>query len=197
MNIPFYFINEILKQCFKIILESHSINHTNSILTITPKYPDFGIEGINSFKILKEMATIYARLINQYKIKYHTLISATFYKINEGDEKSDEIELFSTLNINHNLTETVIKNIDVKSQLEHQIQIEETKESGWIFDKIISMKIRFYRTGELNGSCYIQFPSRSNASINFENSDKFCFIWSILASLHPCDNGHPNRVSNY
>ena len=29
------------------------------------------------------MAIIYARLINQYKFRYHTLFSATFYKINE------------------------------------------------------------------------------------------------------------------
>ena len=24
-----------------------------------------------------------------------------------------------------------------------------------------------------------------------------CFIWSILASLHPCESDHPNRVSNF
>ena len=29
------------------------------------------------------MAIIYARLINQYKFRYHTLFSASFYKINE------------------------------------------------------------------------------------------------------------------
>ena len=33
--------------------------------------------------------------------------------------------------------------------------------------------------------------------MNIENNDKYCFIWSILASLHPCINNHPNRVSNY
>ena len=38
---------------------------------------------------------------------------------------------------------------------------------------------------------------RSNAILNIENKDKYCFIWSILASLHPCNNNHPNRVSNY
>ena len=38
---------------------------------------------------------------------------------------------------------------------------------------------------------------RSNAILNIENNDKYCFIWSILASLHPCYNNHPNRVSNY
>ena len=30
-----------------------------------------------------------------------------------------------------------------------------------------------------------------------KTNDKFSFIWSFLASLHPCDNEHPNRVSNY
>ena len=143
------------------------------------------------------MATIYARLINQYKFKYHILFSASFYKINEEDQRSDEIELFINLKINNNLTETDINNIDVKSQLEHQIQTQETKESGWIFDKINEMKIRFYKTDELNGSSYVKIPLRSNALVNIKNNDKYCFIWSILASLHPCENDHPNRVSNY
>ena len=89
------------------------------------------------------MATIYARLINQYMFKYHIIFSASFYKINEEDQRSDEIELFISLNINNNLTETDINSIDVKPQLEHQKQVQETKESGWIFDKITSMKIRF------------------------------------------------------
>ena len=29
-----------------------------------------------------------------------------------------------------------------------------------------------------------------------ENDYKFCFVWSILASLHSCDRDHPNRFSN-
>ena len=59
------------------------------------------------------------------------------------------------------------------------------------------MKIGFYKTGGLIGSSYIKLPLRSNALINFQIDDKFCFIWLILASLHPCDHDHPNRVSNY
>ena len=99
--------------------------------------------------------------------------------------------------ITNNITESDSDNIDVESQLEHQIQIQETKESGWIFDKINSMKIKFHITGELNGSSYVKIPLRANASIFNKNDDKYSFIWSILASLHPCDKDHPNRVSNY
>ena len=101
------------------------------------------------------------------------------------------------MNINHNLTENDIDKIDVQSQLEQQIQIQETKESGCIFDKTNSMKIRFFKTGELNGSSNVKIPFKSNTLRNIENNDKNCFIWSILASLHPCDNDHLNRVTNY
>ena len=174
---PYYFIDENLKEGFKINLESHIINRANSLLNIEHNFPDIGIETRYINKILKQMATIYARLINQYKFKYHILFSASFYKINEEDQRSDEIELFINLNININLTETDINNIDVKSQLEHQIQIQETKESGWIFDIINSMKIRFYKTSDLNGSSYVKIPLRSNAPINIKNNDKNCFIW--------------------
>ena len=193
----YYFIDENSKIGFKTNLESHNINHANSLLNIEPKFPDIGVETRYVNKILKELSVIYARLINQYKFKYHNLFSASFYKINEEDQRSDEIELFINLNINNNLIESDIDNIDIKSQLEHQIQIQETKESGWIFDKINSMRIRFYKTGELNGSSYVKIPLRTNALINIKINDKYCFIWSILASLHPCDNEHPNRVSNY
>ena len=73
------------------------------------------------------MATLYARVLNQYKFKYHILYSASFNKINDEDQRNDETELFINLNNNHKLTEPDINSIDVKSQLEHQIQNQETK----------------------------------------------------------------------
>ena len=194
---PYYFIDKNLKIGFKINLESHNIGHANSILTITPKFPEFGIEFRYINKIVKELSVIYARLINQYKFKYHTLFSASFYKINEEDQRNNEIELYINLKINHNLTESDIDNIDVRSQLEQQIQNQEMKESGWIFNKINSMKISFYKTTELNGTSYVKIPLGSSAILKIQNNDKYCFIWSILASLHPCENTHPSRVNNY
>ena len=117
---------------------------------------------------MKELSVIYDRLINQYKFKYHTLFSASFYKINEEDQRYNEIELYKNLKINHNLTESDIDNFDVRSQLEHQIQIQEAKECGWIFDKYNSMKISFYKTEELNGISYIKIPLRSSAILNVQ-----------------------------
>ena len=121
---PYYFIDENLKNGSKINLESHNISHANSILTITPNFPEFGIEFRYIIKIIRKLSVIYARLINQYKFKYHTLFSASFYKIKE-DQRKNEIELYMNLNINHSLTESDIDNNDVRSQLDHQIPVQE------------------------------------------------------------------------
>ena len=111
---PYYFIDKNLKIGFKINLESHNFSHAISILTITPKFQEIGIEFRYINKIVKELSVIYARLIIQYKFKYHTLFSASFYKINEEDQRNNEIELYMNLKINNNLPESDIDNIDIR-----------------------------------------------------------------------------------
>ena len=97
------------------------------------------------------------------------------------------------MNINHNLAESDLDDIDVRSPLEHQIQQQEMKDSGWRFDKIKSKTLYFYKTGELNGLIYVKIPFRSNAILNTENNDKYCFLWSILGILQPCNSSHPRH----
>ena len=194
---PIYFTDRNLKVGFKINLDSHNLHHTKSKLTIMPNYPEFGIELRYINKIMKETAMIYARLINQYKFKYQTVFSAILDKQDEDGRLLDKTDLFISLIINHKLTQSNLDKINIISPLEFQIQQQELKRSGWRFDKIISMTIYFYKTTEMNGSNYIKIPLRSNAILNVENNDEYCFIWSILAYLYPCNNNHPNRVSNY
>ena len=71
------------------------------------------------------------------------------------------------------------------------------KDSGWRCDTLNSMTVYFFKTGEINGSNYVKILLRSNAISNIESNDKHCFLWSILASLHPCNNIHHKKVSNF
>ena len=160
-------------------------------------FPVFGFETRYTNKIKKERATIYSRSKNQKKNKYHIFFLGRFYKVNEKDQGSDGIEIFIILDINHSLIEPDIENIDVKSQLEHQTQIQETKDSGWMVDKINSMRIGFYKTSDLNGSNSVKIPLRSNSILNNEKNDKFCSLWSPLFYLHPSEIDHPSRVGKY
>ena len=61
---------------------------------------------------MKELAMIYARLMNQYKFKYQTVFSARFDKQAEDGEFLDETELFINLYINHNLTQSDLDKIN-------------------------------------------------------------------------------------
>ena len=67
------------------------------------------------------------------------------------------------------------------------------KESGRNFQRINKMGISFYKSGELNGSSHAKVPSRNSAIFNIKKDDKYCFLWSILAKLHPCEI-NSNRV---
>ena len=194
---PYYFSDRNLIVAYKINLDSHHINHLNSKLTITSNFGNTGIEFIFNNKIMREMAIIYARVLYQYKFGYQSVFSARFDKQDEDNQLLDETELFINLKINQNLTQSDLDNINITFPLERKIQQQEMKDSGWRFDKINSMTIYFYKTNEMNGSNYVKIPLRLNAILNIENNDKYCFLWSILASLYLCNNNHPNRVSNY
>ena len=92
MNNPYYFTDVNLKVGFKINLDTHHINHTNSKFTITPNYLEFGIEIRYNNKITKEFSVIYARSINQYLFKYQTVFSARFDEKNEDNQIINETE---------------------------------------------------------------------------------------------------------
>ena len=139
MNDPYYITTRALRVWFNITLESHHINLTNSKTFIITNYPEFGIEVRYTKKIWIEMASFYARLINQYKFKNQTFFSVRFDKENEDSQVLDETQLFISLNINRILTETDIDIIDIKSPLENQCQIQDLKDSGWRFGKSYSM----------------------------------------------------------
>ena len=117
-------------------------------------------------------------------------------KFGEDDEISSETELPITLSITHNLTQSETDNIKIQWILEIRIQSIERKQSGWKFQRIITMGISFYKSGELNGSSFVNVHLRSSAVLNIKIDDMYCFIWSIVARLHPCEV-NSIRVSSY
>ncbi|XP_061191773.1 uncharacterized protein LOC133200019 [Saccostrea echinata] len=63
------------------------------------------------------------------------------------------------------------------------------------------MEVNTAEYAPLSGSSYLPMPpkiAKKKAVLNIENVDQKCFLWSILASLHPIGRlDHPARVSNY
>ena len=89
MNNPYYFIDKNLKIGFKINLESHIICDANSILTIIPIFPDFGIEVKYIITIIKKLSVIYARIKFIINLNITLHFQRAFKKINEEDQRTN------------------------------------------------------------------------------------------------------------
>ena len=126
----YYLTDRALQFGFNFTLEGHVINHANSKINFEPNGPELEIEFQYINKILKELATSYARKLNQYKCSYKTVFSATIDKQDEDGQMIDQTELFIKLNTNQNLAESDINNINVRFQLGIRIQRQELKGSG-------------------------------------------------------------------
>ena len=148
---------------------------------------------------MEKMSLVYAKLMNQYIFKYQLTLLVLLHKHGEDFEITSETELPITLSITHKLTQSEIDIINIQWTLEKRLQSIEMEEPSWNFQRINTISILFYKSGELNGSRYFKIRSRSSAKFNIKGDDKYCFFWSILAKLHPISdsqNGHATRISN-
>ena len=141
------------------------------------------------------MSIKYGELIKQFKFKIKVFANVRYEKQPE-DEPTEVINHHIPIEIIDNLTGIQLNILDVGTSLDNEIQRREMEESGWGLQGINHLKIYFHKTNALNGMTYIKFPIRTNSIRNIQNVDTYCFLWSILASIHPVDKS-PQRVSKY
>ena len=144
--------------------------------------------------------------VPKYKqgIKYQIAYYTTFRKL-IGEVITDPPIVFKTT------MERLMRN-SARDELEDQLNtkfhddIEKNMDeftengSGWVFLKISEVRILVFDYDALpGGSSYIETPKKianKNATINVQNRDNKCFLWSILAALHEPEC-NPQRVSKY
>jgi hypothetical protein len=72
--------------------------------------------------------------------------------------------------------------------------------SGWQLGLIKNCTVSTAKYRPLVGSSYIPTPSiiaNKHAVVNVKNfNDNLCFVWSVLAQLHPAEH-NPDRLTNY
>ena len=71
--------------------------------------------------------------------------------------------------------------------------------SGWTLQANQSLSLEMVDYQPIGGSSYIELPKNiydTKSIVNVKNDDQKCFMWSILAALHPA-NYHPERVIHY
>ena len=71
--------------------------------------------------------------------------------------------------------------------------------SGWRIESMDEFILKICRYTPMQGSSYIKLPKKienTKSVINIQNEDDKCFLYSILAALHPAKD-HVQRISNY
>lgn len=100
------------------------------------------------------------------------------------------------------LSKNDIKDDEINEAFQKQFQSFDeymARGSGWTLKHVISMGLHTFQYRPIGGSTYFKIPDtigNSHAVINVKNNDNKCFLWSILAHMHPRTN-NPNRVAHY
>jgi len=81
-------------------------------------------------------------------------------------------------------------------KLKDAILEAQLRESGWKLVKVISKKLVINKYKNNTGGSYIPLPFSSPQIINIQNDDQYCFLWSVIAHLHPAQY-HKERISHY
>lgn len=171
-----------------------------SVVHVTPKLPcaDF-------ITVTKELSAVFTHIIESKAssvntFKFHLRVSLRFTK------SSDE-----TIAIDHSIVshaELILHSTDVHndvnesfSQIQKNIDSFVSSGSGWVLTSINSIDAYILEFTQFLATAHIKLPqsiSLSHAILNIRNFDSRCFIYSVLAAIHPIKHGeHANRVSRY
>ena len=132
-------------------------------------------------------------------LRWYLSVKVRFIKfVNNGEEVNTEA--FFTSNCHcllqvYDIHEQVIYSIEkIKNDFENFLR----EGSGWALDKIQRVYVNICKYKPLKGHSFIELPRKlksTKAIVNIQNTDNKCFIYSVLAALHPVQDAQ--RVTKY
>ena len=134
-------------------------------------------------------------------IKFFVSTSVMFHKSDDVNEITDppvvfRSEVFRLLKMDKQLQFYLDLAHD---QIVTKIEQYQKNGSAWVFSHFLTMDTGIVSYDPLRASSFIPLPSElvaKKALTNVKNNDNRCFLWSVLASLHPV-HSNANRVSKY
>lgn len=118
--------------------------------------------------------------------------SAVFWGHNE--KATDSIKKIKTILRKADINKAVD---DYKNNIIEKIEKYTVEKSGWVWLHSISFEFFIMKYDIRGGSSYIPLPKWTRrCTVNVQNQDQKCFLWSILAWKHQRQN-HAERVNYY
>jgi len=88
----------------------------------------------------------------------------------------------------------------IVSELLTQCDSWQSRGSNFVIERIVKFVVCITKYRPMHGSSFIETPkhiAKKKSTVNIYNTDQKCFLWSVLACLHPPSGNNPNRVSHY
>jgi len=152
------------------------------------------------FTVFKDLLSNFLNIFKK-SFKFYISCNAKYYKYT----MFDELDPYKYTDMFHSTHAYIIdKSIYVNKELNtalsflrEKVRESELRESGWNFISFNNLKLHITRYNNNSAGSYCKLPFKSNYIINIKNdNDEFCFLWSIIAHLHPAKS-HVDRLNNY
>ena len=135
-------------------------------------------------------------------IKFTMSLAVTFYQASDPTTITDPPNVFNSESHEYYEGTDLRDLLDfIYKQFLYGIELFERNGSGWVVDRIDKLDTTVLEMDPLRASTYIpspEFIQRKKAVLNIKNSDERCFLWSIIAALHPADDQKSaHRVYQY
>lgn len=215
------FINQMGSGKNKILNDSPKLNKSNNFIlrkkALKGFVKQYELTPEKTFKDVYELVNFYSKdldeilskiLSTEHSVKVQICLSVLFYKnlyVNEDSEDKDEnsiinnIAYFCPLNTPLTHVENIKSTIDTQiGEINNQIEEFINNGSGWTVDYIVRLDLRIAKYKSRYG-CYISIPEKlrnKKTILNIKSKDSKCFLWSIIAHLHPAERDQTN-ISNY
>uniref|UniRef100_A0A6P7GBU6 Uncharacterized protein LOC114335715 n=1 Tax=Diabrotica virgifera virgifera TaxID=50390 RepID=A0A6P7GBU6_DIAVI len=160
----------------------------------------------------KEPKTFLEKAFRSFSIQVRKNLLSCFLKVNfvfyaiyiKPQNGETSVKHFSTKNaiIDQNTNLKDWYKINCIDRILKKLDEFQERDSGWALSKILNLKVHINRYNPilLGGfSTYIELPKfirNTKSVINIKNSDPYCFLWSIVAALHPAKT-NVSRTQSY
>jgi len=128
-------------------------------------------------------------------IKFFIKVDTELYRPTEVGIQYNNAAFRSDNYIVGNVEEVKLE--EIAKQLVNKLDQFNERGSGWLLGYVSKCTVSTALYRPLSGSSFLPTPEiikNKKAVVNIENfDDDLCFIWSVLAHLHPADS-KPNRL---
>lgn len=125
--------------------------------------------------------------------------------IKPHDNLDRSIKHFQTQNVTIDRTTNLSEwyKVNVVDKILNKMEEFQERDSGWALLETLYLKVNInsFNPISVGFSTYVNLPTllkNKKAVINIRNNDAYCFLWAIVAALHPAPkHKNPLRVNSY